>query len=664
MTLLLSALAMCLFGVFLSVIAPGAIGRIAGFLSLGLAGASAGAGATEALKGAVPIIFGSSEFHMVLRLDPLAAFFILIIAAVSVAVAAFGLGPRTRDERRSGRTASGTACAIAFASLLACSANDVLLFIFAWELLALTFFWAIAYAGTDKDSPRSAYVTIVVTHVAGAGIIAALLVLAHVGRSFGVDAAIAGGRILGPGEGGLILLLLLFGFGAKFGILPMQVWLPLGYRSAPSLVSALMAGGALNVGFYGVTRFVVPFPHTPLWFAAIAIAVGAITAFFGIAWASGQRDMRRLAAYSSVENGGIILAALGVAIAARTLRLDVLVGFAIAAAFMQIAAHAVAKSTLFLVLSTVRDRTSTTSFERLGGLAHSMPVVTIIVLLCAMSLSALPPLAGFVGEWLVLESLMQAFRTGNVLFEVIFALAGAVIGVAAGIAIVAFTKLVGIGFLGAPRTQDASDAMQTRSPWQLIALLIGGSGILAGGLLAAPFLSLIAPAVDLIAGAPSVGAMIGAFPLIQPTFAGFSSTSPLGLGCVIAGFTFLFWILARFLGRAGSRRTAVWTSGESYRSWTQYTGTGYANPTRVILDAGVRTLREVAVEDPVTQHKNYRSELRPFFELPFYKGIASTLVRVSGLVRATQSGVIAAYLSYILVFTILLLILYPSIRHW
>lgn len=665
MTLLLLALGMCVLGTLASVAAPAAIGRALGFALLGLAGACASVAAVGQLRANVAVIAGISDLHAVLRLDATAAFFIAVIGVSAMLVAVFGLGPRTADERRSGRTAAATACAIAFASLLACAADDVLLFIFAWELLALCFYWTIAYAGTDTEASRAAYLTIVVTHAAGACIIGALLFLAHVSGGFAIDSVVAAGRMLNPSEAGVILLLLLVGFGAKFGMLPMQVWMPYGYRAAPSLVAALMAGGALNVGFYGVSRFIVAFPTAPGWFAVATIGLGALSAFFGIMWACGQNDMRRLAAYSSVENGGVILAAFGVAIAGRTLKIDMLVGFAMAAAFVQIAAHAVAKATLFLSISTIQDRCSSVSFDRLGGLARAMPITALAVLACGMSLTSLPPLAGFVGEWLVLESLMQAFRTGNTVFDIVFALAGALIGVTAGITVVAFTKLVGIGMLGAARSQAAQEATQTRSPWQLGGLLLGTAGILAGGLFAAPLLKLAAPSIDGVANAPAVAAIVGTVPLIQPTFAGFSSISSPGLGCVILGFTLTFWLVAHLFARPRERRTPVWTSGERYSGRNQYTGTGYVNPTRVILDAGMRTLREVAIEPPSSGRRTrYSSYIRPLFDVPFYKGASSLLIRLAEAVRATQSGVIAAYLSYILVFTILLLILYPSIRHW
>lgn len=662
----LAALACCVAGVLAGIAVPAAFGRTLGFLALGVAGSLAGAAAVEQLHAGTVFFAGVSSLHTTLRVDATGSFFIGIIGVVAVLVGIYGLGTRNSDERRTGRTASASACAVLLASLLACLANDVLLFLFAWELLALSFFWAIAFAGTDPDAPRAAYLTVMITHAAGACLVGALLVLAHLAGSYAVDAAVAAAKLLAPLQAGIILLLLLVGFGAKFGMLPLQAWLPYGYSAAPSAVAALMAGGALNAGFYGIVRFVLPLANIPVWFAIVAVALGALCAFFGITWATGEADARRLAAYSSVENGGIILAAFGVALGGRAIGSPTLVGLGVAAAFMQIVAHALAKATLFLGCSTLADRCSTTSLNRLGGVAKSMPVTAIATLAAALSLAALPPLAGFAGEWLVLEGLMQAFRTASVSLEVAFALAGALIGVSAGIAVVAFTKVVGSGLLGAARSPEVATATETPSLCKRAALSLGALAILTAGLFAPQLLAEIGPAVDGIAHASVTHGIVAASPLLQPAFAGFSSASPLGLALVIAGFTLLFWGITRLLSRRAGARSEVWTSGEAYRPWTQYTGTGYVNATRVILDAGMRTAREIAADQAaeVSQSVRYRSTIRPFFDLPFYRAIAKALFKIADAVRSTQSGIIAAYLTYILVFTIVLLILFPSIRHW
>ncbi|HEY1681062.1 MAG TPA: proton-conducting transporter membrane subunit [Candidatus Tumulicola sp.] len=659
MIALLVAFALCIVGIILVVAIRGPLGRAIGFMFLGAAGIASLISAATALHSSRSYASGPPDAHLLLRMDAVSGFYIGLIGAIAVIVAVFALGGRSADERGAGHTAAASSCAVLLASLVTCAAGDVFLFLFGWELLALAFFWSIGYAGTDESAPRSAYVTLVVTHVAGGCLLAALLTLAHAAGSFEVGDAIAAGTHFVGASGGFILVLLVIGFGAKFGMLPLQGWMPYGYRSAPSAVAALMAGGALNVGFYGISRFVLAFPQAPLWLAIAVIAVGSVGAFFGISWAAGQRDMRALAAYSSVENSGIIFAAFGVAIAGRALHDPMLMGFALAAASVQIVAHAVAKSTLFLTIASVNDARSSTDLDKLGGLARVLPLTTLSAILSGMSLAALPPLAGFVGEWLVLESLMQAFRTGNVASEVIFALAGAIIGVAAGIAIVTFTKFVGIGLLGASRSVTLQRGFVVRAPLRGVGLLLGCAAIVGTGVFARSLLSTIAPSIDSASHSDAVAAMIGVFPLVAPAFGGFSSVSPGGMGLVLAGFTIMFWIVSKLFSRPASSATPAWTSGEPYRSWTQYGGTGYANPTRVILDVVTRTTRAVNPEI-----RTYDSSVRPFFELAWYRWLFTPLLWIASAVRATQSGSIGAYLAYILTFTILMLLLFPSIRHW
>jgi hydrogenase-4 component B len=640
----------------LSVIIPARAGRTVGFALLGLSGALAlSSGIIGLLQSTVSTISGGP--HVVLRIDPLSSVFIGLIGCVAVLVALYNVGAHPLDERRTGRTAASAAAAIFLASILACSAEDVLLFLFAWELLALSFYWAIAFAGTEQDAPQAAYFTLVVTHVAGAALVAALLVLARAGGAYDVARAVAGGAALGAGHD-VVLVLLLIGFGAKFGMIPMQAWMPHGYRAAPSGIAALMAGGALNVGFYGLARFMLPLAGPiPEWFAILVLALGAIAALLGIAWGAAERDARMLAAYSSVENGGIILAAFGVALCGRVIHNDLLYGLGVAAALLQIAAHAFSKTSIFLVCSMLRERCHTTSFELLGGLARSMRVTVPVALVAALSLAALPPFAGFASEWLVLESMMQAFRTGRPEIETALAVCGAIIGLAAGIAVVAFVKFVGIGLLGAARSQQAAVAGEEGAAAPRVAMTLCAIVVLALGVLSRQFILFVAPAVAQFGRANAALAIARKPLLLQPAFAGFSSVSPAGLLVMIAGFTLLFWLLTRLVPRPATQRAAVWTSGEVYRPWTQYTGTGFANPTRVILDSITRTVRSLKGD-------TYESASRPLFDLPWYGRFAEAFLHAADRVRATQSGVIAAYLAYILGFTLLVLLFYPSIRNW
>ena len=656
---ILAALAMALLGAIAAVALPSRVGRLASFVALLLAALLTTWCGVGALRFGSDASGGNAATHFLLRVDPTAGFFLAIIGVVATLCALYALGGKSADELRTGRTAGSASCLILLASVLACIANDVLLFIFAWELLAFSFFWAIAFAGVEKDGARSAYFTLTITHVAGAAIAIGLLFLARTAGTFDVDPAVRAAAAL-PGAGrSAIFLLLLIGFGAKFGMLPMQAWLRYGYRAAPSGVAALMAGGALNVGFYGIARFVVPLGGSsiPVWWPIVVLSLGALGAVYGIAIAAGERDVRTLAAYSSVENAGIILAAFGVALCGRAVGDNTLYGLGIAVAYLQIVAHALAKCTLFLAASSVRDACGTTSFQRLGGLAKRMPVTTVAALAASLSLAALPPLAGFCSEWMVLEAMMQAFRTHNAGLETALAVCGALVGLAAGIAVVAFVKTIGVAFLGAARGEGALHAVESHTFVRRGALMLCALAILLAGVLSRNVVGIFASSVRAFGGPSAVKAILAGPGLLQPGYAGFASISPLGLLCSIVGFTLLFWIITRLVSRPAGRPSETWTSGEPYRAWTQYTGTGFANPARVVLDALTRTVRNL-------DQDTYDSRSHPFFDFLWYAKLAGGFNRFADLVTKTQSGSIAAYLSYILGFAILLLLLLPSIRNW
>lgn len=667
-TLIVVALGVGVFGLLAALIVPKAGGRLLGFAALAGGAALALIASLRALAGGFPPEPGFSAGHVTVHIDATAAFFVAIVSAISASCGLYALGGRGSDERKDGRAAAAAANLIWIGSTIVCVAGDVWFLIFGWELVALGFYAAIAYGGDDENAGIAAYYTLVLTHVAGAGIVAGLLVLAHAANSYAVIDAAAAGAALAPAARAIVFFILLGGFGAKVGLLPLQGWLPYGYPAAPASVAALMAGGALNIGFYGIARFLVGFGGpVPLWWGIAVVTLGALGAFLGIAWAQAQRDLRALAAYSSVENSGLIVLAFGVALIGRSTELPLLVGVAIAAAYIQIGAHAFAKSLLFLCISGIRRATGTSSFERLGGLIHRLPVHSIAALVAATSLAALPPLGGFAGEWLILESCMQGFRTHSGPAVVTMALAGAMVGLSAGIAVVAFVKVVGVALLGAPRSREASRASERLPLLQATALGALGLAVVGLGVATPWYLHLFSASIDAIAGTGASAAITASPPLVQPAFAGFSSESGLGLGATIALSACVFALLVAAIRRPATRVVLPWTSGATYEPWTQYTGTGFANPTRVILDAAVRTVRETASPAPFgfgDEVSSYESVQRQFFGLPLAEQIAAVFLHIAAIVRRTQSGVIAAYLSYILAFAIGVLIFYPSIRRW
>ncbi|MGD0473897.1 MAG: proton-conducting transporter membrane subunit [Candidatus Velthaea sp.] len=656
-------------GLLCALCIPANISRWLGYGALALASLAALGGALHELSAgsSTSVWVALALAHAVVRIDATSAAFVAIVSVVALAASVYALGGKARDERHQGRAGAAAANLIWIGSIIVCSSGDVWFLLFGWELVALGFYAAIAYSGNDEFAGVAAYYTLVITHVAGAGIVAGLLVLANAAHSLGVVEVAAAGSALEPAARTAIFFLLLAGFGAKIGLLPLQGWLPYGYPAAPTAIAALMAGGALNVGFYGIIRFLIGFGGTmPLTWGLVVVILGALGAFFGIAWAQAQRDVRLLAAFSSVENAGLIVVVLGIALVGRSVGLPLLVGLGLAAAYVQIAAHALAKSLLFLCASGIRNAVGTLSFESLGGLVHRLPLHATAGLVAAMSLAALPPLGGFTGEWLVLESCMQGFRTANAPAEVTLALAGAVVGLSAGVAIVAFVKFVGIALLGAPRNAAAATAIEPRSPFQTIALAGLSLSILGLGIATPWYLRALTAAIDGIAHADVVARMTASLPLIQPTFPGFSSASGLGLGVTIVIAACAFGIIVRLIPRPATKTEQPWTSGAAYAPWTQYTGTGFANPTRVILHAAVRTVRTTSgdVFDPHSVASEYDSVSRQFFDLPNAIAIGNAFLSIAAIVRRTQSGIIAAYLSYILAFALAVLVLYPSIRHW
>jgi len=652
-------------GLLAALCSPVNVSRWLGYAALALAALAALIGALHGLsEGKAPSV---GLAHAVVRIDATSAAFVAIISVIAFATSVYALGGKTRDERHHGRAAAAAANLIWIGSTVVCASGDVWFFLFGWEMVALGFYAAIAYAGNDESAGVAAYYTFVLTHVAGAGIVAGLLILANVAHGFGVVDLAAAGAGLEPATRTAVFFLLLAGFGAKIGLLPLQGWFPYGYSAAPTAIAALMAGGAVNVGFYGIIRFLIGFGGAiPLTWGLIVIILGALGAFFGIAWAQAQRDIRQLAAFSSVENAGLIVVGLGIALVGRSVHLPLLLGLGVAAAYVQIGAHALAKSLLFLCASGMRNAVGSLSFESLGGLIHGLPLHASAGLVAAMSLAALPPLGGFAGEWLILESCMQGFRTAIAPAEVTLALAGAAVGLSAGIGVVAFVKFVGVALLGSPRSAAAANARELASPLQAIALIALAVSLLGLGLATPWYLRALTPAIDGIANANIVARMTVSVPLVQPTFAGFSSASGLGLGVTIVIAALAFAILVRLIPRPAMKAEQPWTSGAAYAAWTQYTGTGFANPTRAILHPVVRTVRTTSgnVFDPRSVASEYDSVSRPFFDLPTAIVIGKAFLRVAAIVRRTQSGIIAAYLSYILAFAIAVLVLYPSIRHW
>lgn len=642
---------------------PARAGVVALFGAAGSA-ALAAAGILAVQLGDSAISFDLGQWQGIgraaLRLDALSGFFLLITGAVAAFL--FIARPGTLPTLR-GRVPPAALALLLISLEIVFLADNVFVFLVGWEGLAISFYLNVAAGYRHRpDAQGAAYWTMGMAKGGGAAVLAAFLVMAASAGGFDFETLRAHAEALSGTAADAAFVLAVAGFGVKIAILPLQSWLPRAYPAAPNGAAGFLAAVGLNAGFYGLIRFLSLLPSGPTWWGSSVVLIGAVTALAGILYATAQTNLKALIAYSSIENAGIIATAIGGYLIGRAVHLELLAGLGLVAALFQIAVHSVAKAGLFVVADGVERHAETCDMEKLGGLTRSLPGLSAIFMVCAGTIIGLPPAGGFPSEWLVLEMLMQGFRTGQLLPEVAMALAGTLLALTAAVAGIAFVKAYFATFLGFRRSHGPE-------------VRVGASTLLAGGALAlcAVGLGVAAPwfggwlgVAAHAAGAPNVSANLSSGQLlIEPVFAKFASISPTELAVVIPTFTLLLMLLGAAVGnrRLGVVRTPVWNSGAvAPGPRTQYTATGWSNPTRVVFDTLLRTRRtrrtsglELAPEGVV-----YTSKVPAIVDHRLVLPLVRRTMRLAKALQALQSGSLARYLFYILVTLVAVLLLVPS----
>ncbi|MGH2345902.1 MAG: proton-conducting transporter membrane subunit, partial [Chloroflexota bacterium] len=504
----------------------------------------------------------------------------------------------------------------------------------------------------------------------GAMVIGALLLLAVSAHDFSFAAIAAHAGALPMGIRVAVFILALIGFGAKIGAVPLQIWLPPGYGAAPSVASAAMAGIALNAGFYGLARVLFTYLQPlPSWCGLVVLLVGAITALVGILYGVAQADLKQFIAYSSVENGGIILLGIGLAVLARAQGVTPLAALALLAALYHMLGHALAKALLFLGAGAVEQGTGATDMERLGGLMARMPWTGITFLLGSLALAALPPFSGFGSEWLILQALLQGFRLTGSVNHVGIAVAGALLALTSGLALMAFIKTVGVVFLGEPRSARAAQARETGAPIRA-ALALLALGSVAVGVGAPWVVRLLADSQSPLVGVNVADRIVTDHLAIEPAYSNFSSADPLYLAFVLPLLflaPLLLRVLVRWYGyrtRRPVRRLPAWSSGGGRAGpRVSYTAIGYANPVRVIFTNFYRTRRVLEAEgdELFPRTLRYHSKVWPATERLLYQPLTVVVLFIAGLVRRLQSGYLSAYIAYMLIVLLIVVVVFTHI---
>ena len=590
---------------------------------------------------------------MSLRLDGLGLLFALLVLAIAAPVTLYAIGHRHHD--RLAFRGSGVLFGLFVLAMLGVAlAGDAFTFLVAWETMSLASFALVLADHRRSEVRRAGWVYLVMTHTATACITVAFLLLArHSGSLAFADWAATAGS-LDPVSAGLIFVLGLIGFGTKAGMIPLHVWLPRAHPVAASAVSALMSGVMIKLGIYGLVRLGFEWlAPGPAWWGALVIVLGAVSACLGVLYALMQHDLKRLLAYHSVENIGIILLGLGVALAGRSAGADAVVILGLSAALFHVINHAVFKSLLFLGAGAIDSAVGTRELGRLGGLIHRMPATAITFLVGSAAISGLPPLNGFASEWLTMQALLGLGRAlGASLVALVPLIAGGALALTAALAVACFVKAFGISFLAMPRSSEAADAREV-GRLELVAMVALAAACVVLGLAAAPVMA-------------AIGTLLRASVLTAPQ--AFSSAAPLGAQLFVPGLALgivtlgaLAFGLARLLGPVHIRRGETWASGRALHANNQYSAVAFAKPIRLMFADILRPVREIDIAHRAgtrfVASVHYRSHIAPVFERYMYRSITDALVVGSHVVRRAQNGSLQTYLGYLFVALLIGLVL-------
>ena len=597
---------------------------------------------------------------LALEMDPLAGLFVALVGAAAVPVSVYAIGYAGRERQ------GCLAYAVFVAAMLVVPlAANVMTFALAWELMSLASYVLVldgARAGRQPAaSAHAGWVYAVMTHAGLACLLAGMLLLtAWTGSARFADWA-AAAPTLSAESRSLVWALLALGFATKAGGVPLHVWLPLAHPAAPSHVSALMSGVMIKLGIYGLLRasFVWLAPALP-WWGATLLLVGAVSAVTGVLYAIVDRDLKRLLAFSSIENVGIVLVGTGAALAFAAAALPMLALLALAAALYHVVNHAAFKSLLFMAAGSVLHGTGTRDMEALGGLIKRQPWTAACFLVGAVAIAGLPPLNGFVSEWLTSQALLQNIQLPNPTMNLVFALAIAGLALAAGLAVAAFVKAFGITFLALPRSDAAAGAHE--APVLMRVAMVATAAACAALALGA---SAVVPALAAVAAtlvpAPTP-ITVGAW-LTLDISGDFASLSVPAVAVALAGgvlLPVLLLVVAR--ARPRVRRYETWGCGRLLQTARmEYTATAFADPFTRVFDFFYRPATRLDVDvHPESRffvrRIRYENPTRFIVDEWLYRPVVRVLRAAARRAAVVQSGSPNLYLAYVLVALLLLLL--------
>ncbi|MCC6471539.1 MAG: hydrogenase 4 subunit B [Alphaproteobacteria bacterium] len=588
------------------------------------------------------------------RLDPLSGFFMAVVDLGGLMASLYGLGY--------GRHAEDPGRVLAFfppflgAMNMVLLADDAFVFLLSWEFMSLSSWLLVVAHHREAENRHAGYVYLV---MAGCGTFALLL-------AFGVLAGADGGYAFGAirasapsaGLATLALLLALLGAGSKAGLVPLHAWLPLAHPAAPSHVSALMSGVMTKVAVYGFVRIVFDLIAGPAWWwGLVVLSVGGLTAVSGVLYALMQQDLKKLLAYSTVENIGIVFIGLGLSLAFQAQGRAGAAALGLVAALMHVLCHSLFKSLLFFGAGAVLAQTGQRDLDRLGGLIHRMPLTALFFLVGSAAIAALPPLNGFVSEWLTFQAILLSPQLPDWALRLTVPAVGAILALAAALAATCFVRAFGIVFLGRPRSPEAAAARET-DRWQVWAMGTLACLCLVVGVMPALFVDLLAPVSKMLVGKSLDHQLVLPWLSLVPIAEARSSYNGLLLALFIGLSALLPALAIRRFASSASRRGAIWDCGTPATDpATQYSAGSFAQPIRRVFGAMAFRARE-EVEMPLPgdmRPARFRVTLTDLAWDGLYMPVARGVGAVADRLNYLQFLTIRRYLS--LVFGALVLLL-------
>lgn len=603
--------------------------------------------------------------QLTVKLDPLAAFFLLILSCLALALSVYSLGyVRSFYGRKPVGVLGAFYNALLLATTLVFTSSNAFFFIIAWEIMALTAYCLVSFEHEKTETRNAGVLYFIMSHVGTGCLILGFLLLFQQSHDYSFESFRGVGHVMPGGRRDAAFLLFLFGFGIKAGIVPLHIWLPVAHPVAPSNVSALLSGILIKTGIYGLTRVLFDFLGTPpQWWGVTVLTVGTISAVLGVLYALMEHDLKRLLAYHSIENIGIILMGLGASLMFLHTGHPVLASLALIAGLYHTMNHALFKALLFLGAGAILHSTHTRNMEEMGGLIKRMPKTALFFLVGAVAISALPPLNGFVSEWLTYQSLLQGFRTTEHLVRVLFPLSGAMLALTGALAAACFVKAFGITFLAQPRSEEARHAHEA-SPTMLTGMALLTLACIFLGLFPTVFLKLMDPLTAQLTGEELSSSLSLANGLVLGnTELRGGTVSTLGIaltGICLLPIPLVLWAI--FGRRSRVRIGPTWDCGlRGLTPQMEYTATGFSKPIRMIFKALFRPRREVQREYDYSPYfaktLKFESHIEEAFVTRLYRPLNRGILRLSRRMRALQAGSIQAYLIYIFI-TLLALLMF------